>query len=388
MKQTAGFISTYSADVFGVCSALYELGGMTVMHDASGCNSTYNTHDEPRWYDMDSLVYISALTETEAIMGDDGKLIHDIADAASELSPRFIAVAGTPIPMMTGTDFPAIAAEIERKTGIPTFGFPTNGMNSYLSGIGMAFEALARRMVDRTERKTDGLSANIIGLTPLDFSVNGSADSIKNRLLDHGFQIISSWAMGSCLSEIGQAGRASVNLVVSGGGLRAAKELERMFHTPYVVGIPYGKHLSEELLSGLETAARTGKSLVSYGDRPGAGTSEIAVIGESVASASLAFAIGAATGKGVRVLCPLESAPELLLPGDAAAPEEDDLAARLADFRAVIADPLYRPICPKGCRFIPLAHEAFSGRIFRSRIPDLVSGFEPWLKSIQEDSTL
>ena len=45
MKQTASFISTYSADVFGVASALYELGGMTIMHDASGCNSTYNTHD-------------------------------------------------------------------------------------------------------------------------------------------------------------------------------------------------------------------------------------------------------------------------------------------------------------------------------------------------------
>ena len=69
MKQTARIISTYSADAFGVCSALFELGGMTVMHDASGCNSTYTTHDEPRWYDMDSMVYISGLSEMEAIMG-------------------------------------------------------------------------------------------------------------------------------------------------------------------------------------------------------------------------------------------------------------------------------------------------------------------------------
>ena len=75
MKQTARIISTYAADVSGVCSALYELGGMTVMHDASGCNSTYNTHDEPRWYDMDSMVYISALSEMEAVIGDDRKLV-------------------------------------------------------------------------------------------------------------------------------------------------------------------------------------------------------------------------------------------------------------------------------------------------------------------------
>ena len=97
MRQIARIISTYSADVFGVCSALFELGGMIVMHDASGCNSTYTTHDEPRWYEMDSMVYISALTEMEAIMGDDEKLINDIAEAAEDLKPAFIAIAGTPI---------------------------------------------------------------------------------------------------------------------------------------------------------------------------------------------------------------------------------------------------------------------------------------------------
>ena len=69
MNQTSRIISTYSADTFGVCSALFELGGMTVMHDASGCNSTYTTHDEPRWYDMDSMVFISGLSEMEALMG-------------------------------------------------------------------------------------------------------------------------------------------------------------------------------------------------------------------------------------------------------------------------------------------------------------------------------
>ena len=85
MRQIASRISIYSADAFGVCSALYELGGLTVMHDASGCNSTYNTHDEPRWYDIDSMVYISGISEMEAIMGDDDKFINDIIYTAKEL---------------------------------------------------------------------------------------------------------------------------------------------------------------------------------------------------------------------------------------------------------------------------------------------------------------
>ena len=68
MKRTNRILPVYAADISGVCSALYELGGMTVMHDASGCNSTYTTHDEPRWYSMDSMVYISALSELEAVI--------------------------------------------------------------------------------------------------------------------------------------------------------------------------------------------------------------------------------------------------------------------------------------------------------------------------------
>ena len=114
MKQIASRISIYSADTFGVCSALYELGGLCVMHDASGCNSTYNTHDEPRWYDFDSMVYISGISEMEAIMGDDQKFIDDIIYTAKELNPKFIALAGTPIPTMIGTDFKAIASLVEK----------------------------------------------------------------------------------------------------------------------------------------------------------------------------------------------------------------------------------------------------------------------------------
>ena len=121
MRQSYRIIPIYTADVSGVCSALYELGGMTVMHDPSGCNSTYNTHDEIRWYDQDSLIFISGLTEIDAILGNDRKFINDIEHAARELHPKFIALAGSPIPFMNGTDFPAIAKVIETETGIPAF---------------------------------------------------------------------------------------------------------------------------------------------------------------------------------------------------------------------------------------------------------------------------
>ncbi len=150
MRQSYRIIPVYTADVSGVCSALYELGGMTVMHDPSGCNSTYNTHDELRWYDQDSLIFISGLTEIDAVMGNDRKFINDITYTASELHPAFIALAGSPIPFLNGTDFPAIARIIEKETGIPTFFVPTNGMHDYVYGAGIALEKIASRFVQST----------------------------------------------------------------------------------------------------------------------------------------------------------------------------------------------------------------------------------------------
>ena len=360
MKQTSRMISTYSADTFGVCSALFELGGMVVMHDASGCNGTYTTHDEPRWFDMDSMVYISALTEMEAIMGDDEKLISDIASAAEELKPKFIAIVGTPIPTMVGFDFDAVAALIEERTGIPAYGFATTGMNTYVHGMSMALETLAQHFVADTGKKTEKPSMNILGLTPLDFSVNGQAESITHWAQEQGYDVLSSWAMGSTLEGIARAGEAHLNLVVSAGGLKAAKILEKRFGTPYLVGVPMD-----------------GK--VEISDLPG---DSITAVGEGVYSLSLACALERKQNRGVRVICTTECDEKILRSKDLMLRDEVEIEKVLQTAEIIIADPLYRPICPEGARFIPLPAESFSGRIYRKQIPNLVADFDSFVKEL------
>ena len=197
MRQVSRVLSTYTADVSGVCSALYEMGGMVIMHDASGCNSTYNTHDEPRWYDMPSMVYVSGLSELEAVMGDDDKLLRDVERAAKELHPRFVAIAGTPIPMMMGTDFKGIARLLERRLGIPVFGFATNGTHSYVSGVGMALAQAAKRFCLPKEQLSGAAGkrpcVNLLGVTPLDFSVTGNVEALKGIFQSEGYQVKSCW---------------------------------------------------------------------------------------------------------------------------------------------------------------------------------------------------
>ena len=390
MKQIASRISIYSADAFGVCSALYELGGLCVMHDASGCNSTYNTHDEPRWYDFDSMVYISGLSEMEAIMGDDQKFIDDIVYTAKELSPNFIAMAGTPIPTMIGTDFKAIANIIEKETNIPTFGFDTTGMHSYVSGAYKAFEALAKRFLKRNDKESRGekkesidkesrevkntiIKVNILGATPLDFSINKSVEAMVDLLKENNFEVISTWAMGSSLEYIKNAGDADVNLVVSYSGMGAAKYMYENLNIPYVVGTPFGKEFANKVIEDLKEVKSTKENKVSYDNRKIDKDAEITIVGESIMSESLAYATSKEKNKTVNVISSLETDEKLLLEGDKIAMFEDDIEKCLKNSKTIIADPLFRPICPLDSNFISLPHEAFSGRIYRDEIPNIIN---------------
>lgn len=242
----------------------------------------------------------------------------------------------------------------------------------------MAFAEIARRFSKRDVEKTAHLSANILGLTPLDFSVNGSDASMVKFLEMAGFEVISKWAMGSSLEELMEAGRASVNLVVSATGLEAAKVLEELFGTPYVVGTPVGAAFQEELIQVLIETAKTGSSfktneLLAVSSLP---SSEIAVIGEGVTSLSLAQAIELEYGMGVKVLCATECDRNLLRNKDVMASGEEEIMEALEGMKMVIADPLYRPICPEKTKFISLPAESFSGRIYRNEIPNLIDRFE------------
>lgn len=368
MRQAYRIIPIYTSDVSGVCSALYELGGMVVIHDPSGCNSTYNTHDEIRWYNQDSLIFISGLTEIDAVMGNDEKFLSDIKEAAGELHPKFIALVSSPIPFMNGTDFPALAKVLETETGIPAFAVPTNGMHDYVYGAGKALEEIARRFVPEQmeERNGSERTVNLLGATPLDFGPISKVEELKKNLEQYGWKVISTLAMGDSLEDLAQAGKAEMNLVISSVGLMAAKMLKEKYGTPYVIGTPY-KEYAERISEALEKRIQ----IPAIEDRrrenlQGTGNSEkiITLIGEPVTIGSLAAIIERRYHYKTRILCPLENAEGLLGEHDLKICGEEEMENALKNAQIVVADPLYRPICPVECEFYERAHIAFSGRMF------------------------
>ena len=422
MRIVKRVLSTYSADNFGVCSALYELGGLVVMHDASGCNSTYNTHDEPRWYNMDSLVFISGLTEKNAIFGNDDKLISDLVTAAHEFHPRFIAVCGGPLPHIIGTDFRAVAKAVERQCGIPTFGFQTNGMDSYISGAGQALEALVsmmpgkeadtdalglfRKNIDSAKednpafrkntdsvkednpgaapfslfrKNADPVKVNILGVTPLDFSMNGSVEELRRLLEKEGFKVGSMWAMGDDLDNLLKSADASVNLVVSAVGLRAAAAMEKRFGIPYVVGLPAGKKVTERIVNELRRKAGCPGEHIEYASEPQrpeqCQNADILIIGEPVQSLAIRETLSASFGmENIRIISPMHGLPkEIVNLGCEKVELEDELRAACASAKRVIADPLYARLLPnERDKFIFLPHVAYSGRYYENDVPVLI----------------
>ncbi|MBQ6042445.1 MAG: oxalate:formate antiporter [Oscillospiraceae bacterium] len=378
MKHTAKIIPCYAADTAGACSALYELGGLTVVHDASGCNSTYATFDEPRWWDKQSMTYISALTELDAILGNDEKLIADTAAAAADQNPRFIAVCGSPMPMMIGVDFDAVAAEIGQRTGIRTVALHTNGMHSYPEGASEALRAAAELFVQPAAQKRPN-GVNLLGATPLDFGNLQTVPHIRAWLQEAGFSVVSCFAMGDTPETLAQAAEASVSLVLSECGFAAAEYLYERFGIPYVCGVPYGAAFSAQLAASLRQSAETGAHAYPCALRGTAGK-KITVIGEAVSAGSIAAQLSL-TGFAANVICPLPHHEEMLGAADSDVFAEDEIESALADMQpdAVIADPFYRFILPNGTRHIELPHYAFSGRCFDKIIPDLTAArFDAW----------
>lgn len=86
---------------------------------------------------------------------------------------------------------------------------------------------------------------------------------------------------------------------------------------------------------------------------------------------SLAAAIEYKYEKKVQLLCPLEITEGLLRERDQAIRGEESIEERLKTAKIIIADPLYRPICPETARFYELPHIAFSGRIYLRKIKEM-----------------
>lgn len=350
-----------SPDYSGVCSALYELGGMSIIHDASGCTGNYTGYDEPRWYGNQKLVFCSGLREIDAVLGDDKKFIRKVKQAEEDLKPEFIAILGSPVPMVIGSDLIGIAKEIESEMAIPTMGFNTTGLEYYDIGIQMAYREIARTFL--TEKmNTVSKSINLLGATPLDFYINGNIKDIIRFFIEEGYNINSCWSMNSNLKQIKLATRAELNVVLAISGLELARYLKKEFDIPYIVGLPIGQSGETRvlnLLRGLNDNEKIQRKT---------GNEKILIIGEQVFSNSLRYMLNEEYDKNdIDVATFFIMDQELSQGEDFRIDSEFHLTKLLKDekYNTIIGDPLIKALLPQSnsINYISIPHVAVSSKI-------------------------
>lgn len=399
MSKLCVNLPPFAPDYSGVASTLFELGGMIVIHDASGCTGNYLGYDEPRWLGSKSLIFCSGLRHMDAILGNDDLLVNKIIAAVNDTHPKFVALLGSPVPMVIGTDYEGIAAELENRTGIPCFGFDVKGLAYYTKGVSMAITALLKKYCkkgDANSTSTSQPSINLFGTTPLDF---GNTDNVKRFISlfeSNGIKVINSFGMENSLDNISHAAEASLNLVVSESGYEAASFMKDKYGTPFICETPVGdgsialKRVKSFLNGEKPQAQENCNCQCNDGDK-------IFIAGDQIISNSIRNYIEEiCRGKGkkssVCVGTLFDVVPDLQRKNDITFKDELELRHYVNNEKTdkIIADPLVEQLLTKetkeqGVKFFGLPHTAISSKICWDKTKLFLSSeFESFIKEVTD----
>lgn len=384
MSKLCITLPPYAPDFSGAASALFDMGGIVVIHDASGCTGSYTGYDEPRWYANNSAVYCSGLRHMDAVLGNDEKFIRRIEEAAKSLNPKFIAILGSPVPMVIGTDFTGFANDVEYRTGIPAIGLPTRGLAYYGHGIVDAMTAMLKKFA-KQKRETIPGTINLLGITPLDFHINENSEAFRNLFEENGIPVLASYCMGLQIEDLQKSAAAQLNVAVSQAGAELAKYMQKKYGIPYVVVTPLGNGAI-----ALETvkAALRGEA-VEAAAAPCEGA-QILIVGEQVISNSIRDYLQKKHNvENIAVATLYDVSPELMQPQDMDVKHELQLRKLLnsGNYKTVVGDPMLKklisPDVLEALCFHELPHVALSSKVHWDECKLFVStAMEAWLNEI------
>lgn len=275
MRGLRKFLTPFAPDQSGAESVLYELGGIVVILDAGGCAGNICGFDEPRWSATKSAVFSAGLRDMDAVMGRDRLLVKKICDCVTKIDAKFVAIIGTPVPAVIGTDLQAVKRMLEKKIDLPVITVPTDGMHLYDRGVSLAYQALLRDMylrgslekgpgesreIPHEEQPGEGREipheeqpgsrpgrVGVFGVTPLDLPELSTADVIREALKKEGFRNVVLYGSGATLEDYERAGENTLNIAASPDGIVAVKFLQERFGTPCEIRFPGAEMLLRKI---------------------------------------------------------------------------------------------------------------------------------------------
>ena len=231
----------------GVVRAFHGISdGFVVLHCPSGCYAGM-FYLKALSDQSDVRMAFSCMHARHLVHGADYLALEAVKRVYEKFKPCFIALIDSAGPAMLGDDLDSVVWRAE-KEGVKCLvkyfcgaGFYSSMQSGYEDSLEALVEFMRREQID--ER-----SLNIIGFHTDEPKWNQDLIEIRRMLTTVGLRI-NSVLTASKFEEIVQAPRASLNVVMGGEGLNAAKRMEEEFSTPYiVVQYPYGLNGSEEFL--------------------------------------------------------------------------------------------------------------------------------------------
>lgn len=406
MRGLRKFLTPFAPDQSGAVSVLYELGGIIVIIDAGGCAGNICGFDEPRWSEKRSAVFSAGLRDMDAIMGRDKLLVKKVISAAEKINANFIALIGTPVPAVIGTDYKALKKMLSKETDLPIVTVDTDGMHLFDEGEEKAYLSIVRELREKglfisdAWRDTNSgtakphqnsgtaeldkdlvlampdsdspnmskdkqkaaenakkLRAGIFGATPLDLYSDDGKKIIIDALQDEGYDEIIFYGNGASFSDFERAAGNSVNFAVSTSGIRACKLLNEYFGTPYEVRFPGTDRLIENNIDLNENSVSQGSAIKT--------AKKILIVHSEVFADSIRTSVKKINSNAnIIVGSFFKMEDELMEEGDEKLKEEDDfifLAGQ--DFDLILGDEILIKMIPdyRG-RFINIPEFSISGK--------------------------
>lgn len=378
MKGLRLYLPPFAPDTAGAASVLYPLGGLVVIVDAGGCAGNICGFDEPRFFSVahpsnakatnnetttikrhehhPSIFTSAALRDMDAILGRDAHLLEHIEATVARFAEKkqslpFLALIGTPVPAVIGTDLSALARLLEKRCSLPAIAIETDGTEAYDNGIQKAYAALfshLARIPSRPAPHPDTLG--VLGATTLDFGDANTRNILRSTFQKNGAKHIRIYGLDFSLDSYIEAAQNERNLVLAPSGLPAARWLQRTFGTPYEIAFP----LAEQILAAATKTTplpRTAKNILILHQQMQAGALRN-LLQKRYPDALITCATY------------FQQIGALTKPQDIKLREGIDLPNLVAakHYDLILADPLYQCALPNYHNtFLPLPHPAVSG---------------------------
>lgn len=273
MRGLRLYLAPFAPDTSGAAAVFFAMGALVVILDAGGCAGNICAFDEPRWGDFarknpafaPSAIFSAGLRDMDAIMGRDELLINKLAAAAQEIKATFVALIGTPVPSVIGTDLLSLKHLIEKKIGLPTVVTETDGTKHYDEGISRALIALLKTFAPprpNFSAETKLPSAGVVGLwgvTPLDVT-RGTLKRLRSDLTQNGWSKVVACGIDDGIQGIALATRAERNLVLTAAAIPAARYLERTLQVPFALCSPYAADVLPKIMGDAHVSRRAAET--------------------------------------------------------------------------------------------------------------------------------